>query len=155
VCRAWLADVIARCKAAVAVAEDQTRPPGKRDLGRASARSLLAEAEGALQAQLRCARAGLAVGEGWLRVHVTDDTTTLPGRCRIGYTEPSGARVYPYVPVTDIDGDRVRCVFHSESADTVVVLIASDMPIPGGVAVTARRADVSSATPEREEPPLW
>ena len=58
-CHAWLVDVAARCKDAVTVAEDQTRPLAKRRLGRASARRLLAEAKGALQAQLRYARAGL------------------------------------------------------------------------------------------------
>lgn len=58
-CAAWLADVAGRCKDAVAVAEDQTRPLGKRRLGRVIARELLAEAKGSLQAQLRFARRGL------------------------------------------------------------------------------------------------
>jgi hypothetical protein len=54
-----LEDVTARAKDAVAVAEDQTLPLDKRRLGPASARRLLAEAKGALQAQLRYARRGL------------------------------------------------------------------------------------------------
>jgi hypothetical protein len=58
-CLAWLEDVTARAKDAVAVAEDQTLPLDKRRLGPASARRLLAEAKGALQAQLRYARRGL------------------------------------------------------------------------------------------------
>lgn len=58
-CAAWLADVAARCKDAVAVAEDQTLPLGKRRLGRVIARELLAEAKASLQAQLRFARRGL------------------------------------------------------------------------------------------------
>jgi hypothetical protein len=66
-CAAWLADVTGRCKDAVAVAEDQTRPLNERRLGPVTARRLLAEAKRAIQAQLRYARAGLpdnAKGEG-------------------------------------------------------------------------------------------
>jgi len=58
-CAAWLADVVIQCEDALSAAEDQTRPPVKRRLGRATARRLLAEAKRALQEQLRYARAGL------------------------------------------------------------------------------------------------
>jgi hypothetical protein len=138
-CAAWLADVAARCKDAVAVAEDQTRPLDKRRLGRVTARRLLAEAKGALQAQLRYARRGLAApGEAWIRVTVAPG----PVASERSVSFPAGDRnVVAVVDERDVERDLLRVTVLEEHDDRVTVRLPRELVV-GGFAVTLPAGDV-------------
>lgn len=58
--QAWLADLGTQVDDLAAAAEDATRPPGRRMLGRAGARRIILEARRAVGDLLAAARAGAA-----------------------------------------------------------------------------------------------
>jgi hypothetical protein len=57
--RAWLGDLATQIEDVVAAAEDATRPPGRRLLGRAMARSTILETRRVLRQLVRAAQRGL------------------------------------------------------------------------------------------------
>jgi len=59
---AWARDVYTQARDAIDAGEDATRPPGKRELGRAAARRILREALDKLDSAFRYA--GIGTGEG-------------------------------------------------------------------------------------------
>lgn len=56
--RAWLAELRTQIDDAVGAGEDATRPPGRRELGRPTARSAILEARRAIDAMLAAAERG-------------------------------------------------------------------------------------------------
>jgi hypothetical protein len=148
--RAFLTDVTVYIKDLVAVAEDQTDPPGERLYGRAGARDLVDEAAGSLASMLAYARRGLAADEARIRVTVTPEI--IDGRRRVTLQEASLASAVAYVLPGDLDGSLLRVIVTSDPDEENVSVLLPDVR-PGGMPATVRREALRPVDPEEEPAP--